>query len=190
MSTRSLVLVSLLAGSTASASAQSLNGLDVHAWYNVDGNAEYGLIDETTRVGPGAEFRFDGFGSSGYFESADFDGSTLTLTLFMGQSTIKSEVTSWWFQLSGDRDFTSFTLLSDNIPRSVSHTIRDNGLAVFGIGLWHESEAVPPGSTFTATYQVAFSDTTNPIPEPSTYALMFTGLAVVAGIAGKKRRRA
>jgi hypothetical protein len=68
---------------------ESLDGLDVHAWYNIDGDALFGVIDETKTVGSGAEFRFDGFlgGVGGLFESADFDGSTLTLTLSLGQGT-------------------------------------------------------------------------------------------------------
>lgn len=191
-----LIAALLTSGGMAVASAQSLNGLDVHAWFNITGDALFGVVDETKTVGPGVEFQWNGFSppaGATPVTSADFEGSTLTLTRYMGQSTTNDELTSWWFHLPGDRDFTSFTLLSSNFPVPLLHQVQDSGLAsgigMFAIPVWRESDATPPGSVFTARYEVTFSGAAPPIPEPSTYGLMLAGLVGIAGLAVSRRRR-
>lgn len=183
---RNAILASLLAGCMAGVAAQGLNGLEVHGVFNLDSLALPGVLDEVRTIGPGVEFRYDG--NSGAFAFADFTDTTLTIGFFNSSFTIVDDGTSWRFNLTGDQRFTDFSPISDTFPRPLTFSgVDGDGRASFGVLPWHEP--VAPNTMFTATYQVAISDVANPVPEPSTYALMLAGLAVVAGVAGKRFRR-
>ncbi len=183
---RNAILASVLAGCVAGAAAQGLNGLEVHGVFSLSSLALPGVLDEVRTIGPGVEFRYDG--NRGAFAFADFTDTTLTIGFFNSEFQFLDDGTAWDFNLTGDQRFTTFTPISDNFPRPLTFSgVNSDGVASFGQLPWHDP--VAPNTMFTATYRVALSDVAQPIPEPSTYALMLAGLALVGGVAGRRCRR-
>jgi hypothetical protein len=184
-----LVPAALAALVATGAHAQSLDGVAIRGQFEAF-NKPWGPIQDVTKtVGDGVEFQLGSADvNDGQYFTADFSGSTVTVTMATGKNgEIHGYDEGWHFQLQNGAKFTGFTLLSSNFPQDTSHfTAVGDGTADWYVDSWG---IFPPiewdrqNQTYTATYSV----TTAPVPEPATLAMMGMGLVFVAGVFGRRR---
>lgn len=165
--------------------AQPLTGEMVHANLSAPNLALNDLINTSATIGPGVEFSYSPIPATTI--SADFNGSILALTFANNSgATSAGSATVWRFTMLGERQFASFTELSDNYPMGATFFGIEDGTATIGIEDW---DFATPNLTYTATFEVGTTGISQPVPEPETYALMLLGLTGV-GLAARRRRRA
>jgi hypothetical protein len=122
----------------------------------------------TVPIGSGIEF---GFSDGANLDTADFTGSTLTITdqSFVGSST-------GYTMTFTDPAFTGFIAVDNEL--GLLYTFSDHTLTL-----------TFPAGNIKGTESSAFEFTSiTPIPEPGTLALMATGLLGAAGLIHRKRR--
>lgn len=122
----------------------------------------------TVTIGSGIEF---GFSDSVNLNTADFTGSTLTIT----NEVLSPNIAGLLQMIFTDSAFTGFTLASNDLGLTYSFT--GNTLTIDRA----EGE-------YSGVHSTVFNYTTaaSPVPEPSTIVLLATGLL---GAAGAVRRR-
>ena len=85
--------------------------------------------------------------------------------------------TTYYIGMSGVRDTGSFTFALASFNRAVP--IDDNSMWIFVNGI--------PVAQYFANYgDMAFRLYAQPVPEPNDYAMLFAGLALIAGVYRKK----
>jgi hypothetical protein len=122
----------------------------------------------TVTIGPGIEF---GFSSPINIDTADFTGSTLTIS----EATLDGSSLSPFQMSFTDSAFTGFSLASNDL--GLTYNFTGDTLTI-----------TKPGGQDSGTSSTVFNFTTaaNPVPEPGTFVLLGTGLLGAFGAVRRK----